>query len=135
MASVSVSVPPELAMLGKTLLNLDQVGQALDPNFDPDGAIRQHAPELLRKRMAAGFSPGNVVSGLLEMRDFAQRLPGRVNKILDRVANNDLEIRVQAIDEQRLMAGLQKMAGVGWRRHDAATVPTARSSSEPGACL
>jgi ubiquinone biosynthesis protein len=34
----------------------------------------------------------------------------RLNKILDRVANNDLRVTVDAIDEAGLMAGFQKIA-------------------------
>ena len=39
-------------MLGKTLLNLDQVGRTLDPDFDPNAAIRRNAAELTRQRDA-----------------------------------------------------------------------------------
>ena len=42
--------------------------------------------------------------------EFVERLPGRVNKILDAVANNQLEGKVDAIDEARLMTGFQKVA-------------------------
>ena len=35
-------------MLGKTLLNLDQVGRTLDPDFDPNASIRRNAAELMR---------------------------------------------------------------------------------------
>jgi hypothetical protein len=44
------------------------------------------------------------------MKDLVERLPGRVNRILDAVANNELEVKVDAIDEARLMAGFQKVA-------------------------
>jgi hypothetical protein len=44
------------------------------------------------------------------MKDLMERLPGRVNKILDAVANNELEVKIDAIDEARLMAGFQKVA-------------------------
>ena len=39
-----------------------------------------------------------------------ERLPARVNKILDAVANNQLEVKIDAIDEARLMEGFQKVA-------------------------
>ncbi|HUR22443.1 MAG TPA: AarF/UbiB family protein, partial [Acidimicrobiales bacterium] len=35
-------LPAELSMLGKALLNLDQVARELDPAFDPSAAIRRH---------------------------------------------------------------------------------------------
>jgi len=103
-------VAPELAMLGKALLNLDQVGYMLDPNFNPNEAIRESAAEIMQRRMAASLSPGHVFQNILEMKDFLERMPGRVNRILDSIANNDLEIRVHAIDENKLLSGFQKIA-------------------------
>jgi predicted unusual protein kinase regulating ubiquinone biosynthesis (AarF/ABC1/UbiB family) len=108
--SAGVRVPSELTMLGKTLLNLDAVGRALAPQFDPDAAIRRHAAELLARRMRKEFSPGNVSNAALEILDFFQRLPARANRILDRAANNELAIRVEAIDERTLVEGFQKVA-------------------------
>jgi hypothetical protein len=47
---------------------------------------------------------------MLDAKEFAERLPGRVNRILDIVAGNELKVKVDAIDETRLMMGLQKIA-------------------------
>jgi predicted unusual protein kinase regulating ubiquinone biosynthesis (AarF/ABC1/UbiB family) len=105
-----IRLPIEMTMLGKTLLNLDQVGHALSPEFDPNAAIRRNAAALMQQRISGSLSVGNLFSGMLEMKDFVQRLPNRVNKILDRVADNDLEVKVDAIDEKLLMEGLQKIA-------------------------
>jgi predicted unusual protein kinase regulating ubiquinone biosynthesis (AarF/ABC1/UbiB family) len=108
--SAGVRVPSELTMLGKTLLNLDAVGRALAPDFDPNASIRQNAAELLARRMRKEFSPGNISNAVLEVFDFVQKLPGRANRILDRVADNELAIRVEAIDERTLVEGFQKVA-------------------------
>ena len=43
----AIRVPPELTMLGKTLLNLDQVGRTLDPNFNVNMSIKDNAAEIL----------------------------------------------------------------------------------------
>jgi predicted unusual protein kinase regulating ubiquinone biosynthesis (AarF/ABC1/UbiB family) len=107
---VDVRLPPELSMLGKTLLNLDQIAQQLDPNFNPNTALRKHAGDIMRSRLLKSASPGNLFSTVLEMKDLMERFPGRVNKILDAVANNELEVKIDAIDEARLMAGFQKVA-------------------------
>jgi ubiquinone biosynthesis protein len=103
-------VAPELSMLGKALLNLDQVGYMLDPSFNPNEAIRKSASEIVERRMAKSLSPGHVFQNVLEMKDFVERMPGRVNRILDALANNEMEIRVQAIDENKLLSGFQKIA-------------------------
>jgi predicted unusual protein kinase regulating ubiquinone biosynthesis (AarF/ABC1/UbiB family) len=102
--------PIELTLLGKTLLNLDQVAAILDPDFNPDAAVRNHAPQLVQQRLSQDMTPGNVFSTLLELRDFAQEFPRRVNRILDAVADNELEINVRAFDESRLMSGVHKIA-------------------------
>ncbi|MHB8614077.1 MAG: ABC1 kinase family protein [Candidatus Dormibacteraceae bacterium] len=101
---------PEMGMLGRALLSLDQAGRILDPNFDPNDAIRRSAAEIMRRRMAQSVSPGRLFQNVIELKEFAERLPGRVNQILDALANNELQIRVQAIDENKLLSGFQKIA-------------------------
>jgi predicted unusual protein kinase regulating ubiquinone biosynthesis (AarF/ABC1/UbiB family) len=101
---------PELGMLGRALLSLDEAGRILDPDFDPNEAIRDSAAEIMRRRMAQSVSPGRLFQNVIEVKEFAERLPSRVNRILDALANNDLEIRVQAIDENKLLSGFQKIA-------------------------
>ena len=38
-------MPPELALLGKTLLNLDEIGRLLDPDFDVNASMRRNATQ------------------------------------------------------------------------------------------
>ena len=106
----NIRVPSELTMLGKTLLNLDQVGRAIAPDFDPNASIRRNAAKIMQQRLMKSLSPGNLFSGVLELKDLLQRLPARINKILDAVANNELKVSVDAIDEKTLVVGFQKVA-------------------------
>lgn len=103
-------LPRELTLLGKTLLQLDEVGRTLAPDFDPNASIRANATDLLRRRMLQSASPGNLATALLEAKEFAEKLPGRVNRVLDGLANNQLSFKVDAIDENVLIEGLQKIA-------------------------
>jgi ubiquinone biosynthesis protein len=105
-----VNLPPELTLLGKTLLNLDEIGRTLDPTFDPNASIRRNSAELLTERMRQSASPGNLLASLLEAREFVGKLPERVNRVLDLVSTNSLRVRVDAIDERELISGLQKIA-------------------------
>lgn len=105
-----IRLPPELTMLGKTLLHLDEIGRALDPEFDPNASVRRNAAELLQKRMRKSASPASLYASLLEAKDFIEKLPGRVNKVLDILSNNELRLNVDAIDEALLIDGLHKIA-------------------------
>jgi ubiquinone biosynthesis protein len=103
-------IPQQLTMLGKTLLNLDQVGRTLDPAFLPNLAIRKHAGELMRRRMLKTVSPGAVLTSLLETNEFIQRLPGRLNRVFDAVAEREFEVKIRIANDAPLLEGLQKIA-------------------------
>jgi predicted unusual protein kinase regulating ubiquinone biosynthesis (AarF/ABC1/UbiB family) len=105
-----IRIPPELTMLGKTLLHLDEIGRTLDPDFDPNASIRRNSTELLQQRIRQSLSPGNLFASLLEAREFVGKLPERVNKVLDLLSSNSLRLRVDSIDERELISGLQKIA-------------------------
>ena len=101
---------PDLALLGKTLLNLDAIGRVLDPEFDVNGSMRANAMSLMRRRMLKSATPSSVWSSALEVRDFVERLPRRVNRVLDALAGNDLRLKVEVIDHGSIIDGLQKVA-------------------------
>lgn len=103
-------MPAELSMLSKMLLNLDEVGRILDPAFNPTSAIQRHATAITQKRLIHAISPGNLLSAAIEAKEFTQELPGRINRILDMVAKNRLKLNVDAIDEDTLIDGFQKVA-------------------------
>lgn len=109
-ADSGIRAPRQLAMLGKTLVNLDAVGRTLAPDFDPNAAIRRHAGEITTDRMWRDVTPASVMSSMLETAEFVKELPGRVNRILDRLASNELEIKVDSMDERTLIDGFQKVA-------------------------
>ena len=109
-ADNGIRLPPELAMIGKTLLNLDKIGQTLAPHFDPNAAIRRHASEITEEQIKKDISPGNLFNAAVELKNFVTNLPGRINRILDQVADNEFRIKVDTIDEATIMEGLQKVA-------------------------
>lgn len=103
-------LPSEFTMMAKALLNLDRSVYALDPNFEPNAVIRQRATEILQRNVLKSLAPGNLLSGAVEVKEFVEKLPMRVNRILDAVGNNNLKIKVDAIDEKVVLEGLQKVA-------------------------
>ncbi|HUH13226.1 MAG TPA: hypothetical protein VMK65_08955, partial [Longimicrobiales bacterium] len=82
----------------------------LAPEFDPNAAVRRHAAELMQRRMWKVLSPANLASAVLDLSELVRRMPARVNRLLDMASENRLSLRVDAIDETRLMQGLQKIA-------------------------
>jgi ubiquinone biosynthesis protein len=103
-------LPSEFTMVAKTLLNLDRVVFTLDPNFEPTAIIRQRAMEILQRNLMQSIAPNNLIGGVVEVKEFVEKLPGRVNKILDTIGNNEFKVDVNAIDEKIVLEGLQKVA-------------------------
>ena len=97
-------------MLGKTLLHLDEIGRRLDPDISPNALVRRHSASIMQQRLVQSMSPGHLLTGLLETKELVERLPERLNRILDHLANNQLEVKIDALDEAKLMAGFQKVA-------------------------
>jgi len=100
--------PAEMSLVGKALLNLDQTVQHLDPSFQPAEAIRANVGAILGAGLTV--APGSVVASALEAKDFAAALPRRANRIMDSLVNGELAFRVDAFDEDRVMAVAQRLA-------------------------
>jgi ubiquinone biosynthesis protein len=109
-AATCLRLPAELTLLGKALLNLDEIVRRLDPSFRPDEAIREESAELMRKKLVQAASPGNVLVAAMEAKQFAERLPSRLNQVIDALAAGELTLNVQGIEERDLMRGIQKLA-------------------------
>jgi predicted unusual protein kinase regulating ubiquinone biosynthesis (AarF/ABC1/UbiB family) len=109
-AECGLRMDPELAMLGKALLNLGQVASILDPGFEPREALRRHTTALMRSSMET--SPASMMASLLEAKEFVEELPGRVNRAFDAIGSGRFELRVNAFDEDEFLRGLHKLANV-----------------------
>lgn len=103
-------LPPEFTMFAKALMNLDRVVYTLDPTFDPNAVIRERANEILEQNIIKSMAPGNLLSSVVDLKEFVEKFPPRVNRILDQIGNNELKFRVDAIDEKVVLEGLQKVA-------------------------
>jgi predicted unusual protein kinase regulating ubiquinone biosynthesis (AarF/ABC1/UbiB family) len=103
-------LPAEFTMIAKALLNLDRVVYTLDSNFDPNIIIRERANEILQRNILKSVAPNNLLSSVVDLKEFVEKLPTRVNRLLDAAGNNDLRIKVDTIDEKIVLEGLQKIA-------------------------
>ena len=109
-AETGLFVPPELSLLGKTLLQLDEVGRTLDPDFDPTESVRRNARKLLNDRLKSSLTEGRAFAALLEAKQFVGALPARLNKILDTIGDAELNVNVKPAETEFLVESARKVA-------------------------
>ncbi|MFL6254627.1 MAG: ABC1 kinase family protein [Pyrinomonadaceae bacterium] len=103
-------LPTEFTMIAKALLNLDQVVHTLDPRFDPNFAIRSYADVIMEHRFKKSLSAGNIYGTVLELKEFVDKLPARVNQLVDTLTTKGIRIDADVIDEHSLLTSLHKIA-------------------------
>lgn len=106
----AIQLPDEMLTISKTLLHLETTLRELDPKFDFNSEIREFASEVITRRSAEWPTLGSVYHSALEASEMVGMLPSRINAILESLANNQLKVNVEAIDEHKLITGIQKVA-------------------------
>ncbi len=109
-AACGLRPPPELTILGKTLLNLEAVTTALDPALDTRAVVERHLQQMLRRQALGSLSPANLASEWLDLQELARRTPQHMGAILRTLAENRLRVRIDGLEESRMMESLQKIA-------------------------
>lgn len=109
-AQNGIILPVDINIMGKILLNLDQIIAVLAPDFNLRDAIKKHIQRFMQSQMLKQLKPGNILNAALETKKMAEAMPGRINKFTEQLANNDFTLKIDAIDEKRLTDGFQKVA-------------------------
>lgn len=102
--------PPELSLLGKTLLNLEAVSKALDPEMDVKSVVEDHLEHVMRERLKKSFSPARLASEAMEVQALVREAPRKVSEILGLLAENRMQVRMTGLDDSQLMENVQKIA-------------------------
>jgi ubiquinone biosynthesis protein len=102
-------LPSELSMVGKALLNLDEVTRTLDADFRPLDTLQEFAPHLLREEFG-GTNRARLARTALETKEFLEQLPQRANRLLDALGEGNLSVKVDAFDEDRLLREMEKVS-------------------------
>lgn len=102
--------PQEMSSIARTLIYLDEVANVLDPEFNPHDAIRDQALSIMRKSQTSTSSISDLLYDAIEFKNLIESFPKKANTILDDIINRKLELKINAIDEDKLIMGFQKVA-------------------------
>jgi predicted unusual protein kinase regulating ubiquinone biosynthesis (AarF/ABC1/UbiB family) len=102
--------PPEMSLLGKTLLNLDSVCRALTPELDMKGVVEEHLQDVMRARLRKSLSSPNLASEAMELQTLVRDAPRKISDTLSLLAENRMQVRLVGLEDSQLMENLQKIA-------------------------
>ncbi len=105
-----VRIPPQLTMIGKALVQLDDIGEHLDPDFNPKKAVEEHTLKIMTTTLSRTLSVRGGFDLVLELKELLTSAPGQINLLLDNLSRHDSGIKIDAIDEDALISGFEKIA-------------------------
>lgn len=109
-AECGLRPPPEMAVLGRTLLALEGVVCQLDPATSPRELVHRHVDGVVAERARQRLTLRSVQMDAAELADALRDAPRRANQTLALLAENRLQLRLTGLEESRLLENLQKIA-------------------------
>ena len=103
-------VPTAMTLLGKAMLNLDGTIRVLSPALDPVQLIRDYMLKVMEKRVVGQLSPGRVFAWVLDMKHLIENSPRRTELILDKLANDQITVRLEVEHFDQVVKSLNKVA-------------------------
>jgi len=103
-------LPFELILFSKAILQVENTVFGLDPNLDVRGIIKRYGARLLLERAGETISIGQATKAALDSAELARHLPQRLDRITELFSENALRVKVDAIDQNELMASIRKIA-------------------------
>ncbi len=101
---------PEMSLLGKTLLHLESVVHALDPELDMKRVVEAHLNDMMRQRLRKSLSPASLASEMMDLQELVRDAPRKVSNVLSLLSENRLRVRLTGLEESHLLESLHKIA-------------------------
>jgi predicted unusual protein kinase regulating ubiquinone biosynthesis (AarF/ABC1/UbiB family) len=108
--SHSTPVPTSMTLLGKAMLNLDGTIRVLSPELDPVQLIRDYMLKVMEKRVIGQISPGRMFAWVIDMKRLFENTPRRTDMIFDKLANDQLTLRLEVDHLDEAVKTLNKAA-------------------------
>src|SRR6266496_1863092 len=108
--SHNTPVPSAMTLLGKAMLNLDGTIRVLSPALDPVQLIREYMIKVMEKRMEGQLSPARIFAWVIDMKHLVENAPRRTEMILDKMANDQMTLRLEVEHFDQAIKSINKAA-------------------------
>ena len=108
--SHNTPVPTAMTLLGKAMLNLDGTIRVLSPALDPVQLIREYMIKVMEKRVEGQLSPARIFAWVIDMKHLVENAPRRTEMILDKMANDQMTLRLEVEHFDQAIKSINKAA-------------------------
>jgi predicted unusual protein kinase regulating ubiquinone biosynthesis (AarF/ABC1/UbiB family) len=105
-----IQIPPELVLLGKTLLNLEPLCRKLEPDLDPVRTMKEMAVRLVEEQFRRDLSIERLLALLLELRAFVYEVPLSARRLITQMANNELRVGIEVEKTEEMQLAIRDVA-------------------------
>ncbi len=109
-AETGFTLPNEFASIARTLMYLDDIFLCLAPGFNPQESLKKHVMKFVSKSYKENISFQSIFQDSMEFKDIAETLPRKINTILEEIIDRRLKLKIDVIDEEKLISGFEKIA-------------------------
>jgi len=109
-ADNGLQIPGEIALLGKAMVNLDAVGRAVNPDFNPFDTIRGYAEKIVLQQIKSGINKESLVSSTLDLKRLIADLPYQLRQIFGRLSADRLRLEMHLEGHERMIDAFRKIA-------------------------
>jgi ubiquinone biosynthesis protein len=105
-----IAMPPDLALLAKTLVELEGVGRSLDPQFVLAEEVRPFAQKLIAERLSLRHLGSGLLRSLRELNALMQMLPQRIDSLWSKVERGEARFVMDLQRQDEITAKLDVVA-------------------------
>ena len=95
-------IPASFVLFGKTIITLEGVAIEYDPNFKLVETAKPFIEKLIAKRKSPLYAWKNLVHELSKYRKFAEELPEKAEKVLDKLQRGSIKVDIEDTDIKSL---------------------------------
>ncbi|WP_036736606.1 ABC1 kinase family protein [Paenibacillus zanthoxyli] len=104
-----LAIPPDLAMLGKTMLTLEGVVGNLDPSFSIIQMAEPFGRQLVKQRFSSSRLQRKLLGGVAELAESLVELPGQARQLSALISKGRLKVEVGVPELQSLLRKLDRI--------------------------
>ncbi len=105
-----IVIPPDLTLLGKSLLTLEGVMEKLDPSLSIIDMAEPFGKKLLKERFSAGRLQKKLIGGVTGLLEGMLELPGQARQLSSLINKGKLKVEISVPELQSLMRKMDQIS-------------------------